>query len=122
MAVTARFHGLRDRAVAINDRTFAEPVLLIRPSQEPIGIEAILRTAAQVSQSMAGGRGQAWLVDVTGASAVLFIDRAKYPDFDPKANDEIQAISRVGQPYYEIARVDERNAVRLICYLTESAS
>lgn len=116
----ARYHALRDRTVAAVDRVFAEPIRVIwKDGRAPVEIEAVLRTAAQVAQSMAGGRGQAWNVEITGASALLYIDRARYPDIFPARGDEIKAPGR-GNAYFEVMRTDTRNRTRLICHLSES--
>jgi hypothetical protein len=118
--VSARYHTLRDRTVAAVDRVFAEPIRIIwKDERVPVDIEAVLRTAAQVAQSMAGGRGQAWNVEISGASGLLYIDRARYPDILPGRGDEIKAPAR-GDAYFEVLRTDTRNPTRLICHLAES--
>ncbi|WP_338606863.1 hypothetical protein V6617_10130 [Pelagibacterium nitratireducens] len=118
--MSARYHALRDRTVAAVDRVFAEPVRIIwKDGRAPVDIEAVLRTAAQVAQSMAGGRGQAWNVEITGASALLYVDRARYPDILPARGDEIKVPAR-GDAYFEVMRTDTRNRTRLICHLSES--
>ena len=65
--LTARFHALRDRALAAVDRTFAEPVRLsflkngapdpARPMRE---IEAVLRVGGGKETSVSGGMDQNW--------------------------------------------------------------
>ncbi len=116
--IAARFHQLRDRTIAAVDRTFAEPVLIRFASGGDLQIEAVLRTAEQQAASMAGRRSNSWQTEIAAAAAALHIDGARYPDLRVKKGDTVRALSRTGQPWFEVARMDTRSSPRHIVYLT----
>lgn len=124
---TARYHSLRDRVLDRVDHVFAEPVLLkfnkagtSDPSRPSIEIEAILRVGGGKETSVAGGKDRAWRTRINAQSAELHIDRAKYPDIKGKTGDEVRALSRPGQPWFEVLAVDDRGMTRLVLQLGES--
>lgn len=124
--MSAPYHHLRDRGVAVVDRAFGETVKVVfvkdgkaDPERPAIEVTAVLRTAAQVSPSMAGGRGQAWNAEIAAGSATLFVNRSRYPDLSLNKGDRVQAIQRPGLPWFDVARQDSRSHGRLIVHLSE---
>lgn len=126
--VAARYHALRDRVLASVDHVFAEPVLvkfnkggtsdLSRPSIE---IEAVLRVAGGNEAAASGNRiDTAWRTRITAQRGELHIDRVKYPDLRAAIGDEVRALSRPGQPWFEVLSVDDRGMTRLVLRLGES--
>lgn len=125
---SARYHSLRDEVLAGVDDVFAEPVLLkfnkggttdpVRPSAE---IEAILRVGGGKETSVGGGASRAWRTRIAAQRAELHIDRAKYPNIKAKPGDEVRALSRIGEPWFEVLAVDDRSMTRLVLQLGESA-
>jgi hypothetical protein len=124
MPVAARFQELRDRVVATVDDKFAEPVRLSfmkkgmpDPDCEQIVIEALLRTGAGRDAKNDGSFGRTWRSRVAAGTAELHIDRTRYPDVRLNKGDSVRAISRKGEPVFEVLSSDERNHARLIVEL-----
>ena len=123
----ARFHRLRNRSMAVNDKAFAEPVRLsfftsqgtLDPTRPLIEIEAILRVGGG-STTAVGGIGSAWRVRIHAQKAELHIDRTTYPDLVIRTNDKVRALARPGQPWFEVAAIDDRTDGRLVLQLNES--
>lgn len=117
----ARFHGLRNRAMTVSDRAFAEPVRLAflkdgrvdptRPAQE---IEAILRVRSG-SQIRVSGTGML----VSAQPATLHINRTAYPDLVIRTDDRVRALARPGQPLFRVSTIDDRTDGRLVLTLGE---
>ena len=123
----ARYHGLRDRVLARVDHVFAEPVLLrvnksgeADPSRPSIEIEAILRVGGGKETSVAGSQGATWRTRINAQRAELHVDRAKYPGIAFRIGDEVQAPSRIGEPWFEVLAVDDRSMTRLVVQLGET--
>lgn len=124
----ARYHALRDRVLAVNDRVHAEPVLLrftkggtSDPSRPEMEIEAILRVGGGKETAASGNRTDAaWRTRIAAQRAELHIDRAAWPDITAKVGDEVCALSRIGQPWFEVLAVDDRGMTRLVLQLGES--
>lgn len=121
----AHYQSLRDRAVKAVDSVFAEAVDIVavdsdrRATGAPVTVTGVLRSAAQVAASMAGGRGQSWNIEVAAGSAMLSVDRARYPGLVVSPGDRVKAVSRPGEPWFEVARVDHHDLSRLIIHLSE---
>lgn len=124
----ARFHALRDRVLSATDHVFAEPVRLsfmsggaVDAARPMIQIEAILRVD---HGSMAAPSGKAtdsaWLTRMGAEKGTLHIDRVKYPDVLVKQGDKVKALSRPGEPWFEVLTVDERSHTRLVLHLGEA--
>jgi hypothetical protein len=124
MPVGATFHSVRDAVVAGVDGKFAETIRLSpmsggqrdqqRPQRE---IEAVLRTGAEKSNSVDTANPAAWQVKIAAGKAMLYIDRTRYPDIVLKKQDAVRALTRHGQPVFEVSLVDDRNHTRLIVEL-----
>ncbi len=127
MPVAARFHELRDKVLAGVDFVFAEPVRLsffksgvLDPSRPAIEIEAALRVGEGKTTSVDGGRAQSWRTRIVADKAQLHIDRAAYTGPQPKQGDKVKALSRAGEPWFEVADVDDRSHTRLVLNLNEA--
>ncbi|HMQ58949.1 MAG TPA: hypothetical protein PKE65_10410 [Rhizobiaceae bacterium] len=122
----ARFHQLRDRTLAAVDHFRAEPVKLsffkdgdIDPGRPAREIEAILQVAAGNDAMVSGGIDRDWRSRVASQRSELHIDRAKYPDLILRKGDKVRALSRPGQPWFEVFSVDDRSEPRLVLHLGE---
>lgn len=127
MPVAARFHDLRDKVLAGVDHVFAEPVRLsffksgaLDPSRPAIEIEAVLRVGEGKTTSVAGSRDVGWRSRIVADKAQLHIDRAAYTGPQPQQGDKVRALSRHGQPWFEVADVDDRSHTRLVLNLNEA--
>lgn len=123
----ARFHALRDRTVVTVDRTFAEPVKLFflkngvaDPGRAAIQIEAPLRTGPRKGTDPSGGIVREWRSRIAAGRGEMRVDRAKYPSLVLRSGDKVQAISRPGEPLFEVLIVDDRDHSRLIVQLGEA--
>lgn len=124
----ARYHHLRDRVLAQVDRVFAEPVRLkfnvnkrADPARPEVQIEAILRVGEGRETNAAGGHARSWRSRITAQRGELHIDRTAYPDVAVMTGDEVQALARPGQPWFEVLAVDDRGMTRLVLQLGEAA-
>lgn len=129
MPVAARFHDLRDKVLAGVDHFFAEPVRLsfltkaggpLDPARPSVEIEAVLRVGEGKSTSVAGSRDAGWRSRIVADKAQLHIDRTAYTGPQPKTGDKVRALSRHGQPWFEVADVDDRSHTRLVLNLNEA--
>lgn len=125
----ARYHALRDRVLRAVDHVHAEPVWLrpvrggaVDPDREAIEVEAVLRVGEGAALKASGHRTDAaWRGDIRSEAAELHIDRAAYPGLVMRVGDEVRALSRPGQPWFEVLGIDDRGAARLVLRLGESA-
>lgn len=128
MSEPARFHALRDRVVAAVDQVFAEPVeikfLDARGRQDAarpaVTVEAILRSDPERVSSPAGGRTAESPVRVSAAPAKLFIDPWRYEGPEIRRGDKVVAVSRPGEPVFEVLSVQARTHTRMVCTLGEA--
>lgn len=124
----AGYHAIRDTVVGAVDDVFSEPVRLsfmangvADPGRAQKTIQAVIRTGASKNTVLSGGQvSQTWRSRIAGGKAELHIDRARYPDVKIRKGDSIRAMSRPGQPVFEVLSVDDRNHVRLIAELGEA--
>lgn len=125
--LTARFHRLRDRSMAVNDWSFAEPVRLsffkdgvLDPNRPAIEIEAILRVGGGKETSVAGGTDKSWRTRIVAQRAELHIDRTKLSSsIVVRQRDKVRALARQGQPWFEVFVVEDRGGTRLVLQLGE---
>lgn len=122
----ARYHALRDRTLAAVDWVFAEPVRLsflkdgaVDPDREAVEIEAILRVGGGKETMVSGGRDRDWRTKIQAGRAELHIDRARYPAIVVMQGDKVKALSRPGEPWFEVLAVDDRGQARLVLQLGE---
>lgn len=125
MPVAARFHELRDRVLAAVDWRFAEPLRLsflkdgaVDPDRALVEIGAILRVAGDTSAiTLKGSSGSGWAPIIEAGKAELHIDRATYDGPALRVGDRVKALSRPGEPWFEVASVDDRTQGRLVVKL-----
>jgi len=120
----ARFHSLRDKTVRAVDTAFAELVRIAfkkdgknDPDRTDIELEAPLRTTSKVSPL---GRASEWEGSVAASPATLHIDAATYDGPVIRKKDKVRALSRRGQPWFEVVYVDDRTHTRIIVHLSEA--
>ncbi|WP_108459191.1 hypothetical protein [Devosia naphthalenivorans] len=126
MPIAARYHDSRDRVLAAVDKAFAEPVRLSffkkdlpDPLKQPVDIEAVLRVGGGDETNLAGGYAQTWRTQLAAGKAELHINAARNLGLVIKVGDRVQAISRPGEPWFKVERVDDRGENRLVLELSE---
>lgn len=124
----ARFHTLRDHVMAQVDHVFAEPVGLkfnknkrADPDRPAVVIEAVLRVGGGKETNFSGGLAKSWRTRITAQHAELHINRTANPDLVVKTGDEVRALARPGQPWFEVLAIDDRGETRLVLQLGEAA-
>lgn len=125
MPVAARYHQIRDRVHAAVDQRFAEPVRLsflkagaVDPDRAMVEVEAILRVAGDTSAiTLKGSSGSGWAPIIEAGKAELHLDRATYAGPPLRVGDRVKALSRPGEPWFEVASVEDRTQGRLIARL-----
>ena len=126
--LTARYHRLRNRTMATVDRVFAEPVYLsffnaedcLDPARPPLEIEAILVVGEGKVTALSSSNRGTWRTRLAAQKAELHIDQVKYPNIIVRARDKVKALARSGQPWFEVAAVDDRGSTRLVLQLAEA--
>jgi hypothetical protein len=125
----ARYQRLRDRVLRQVDQVLAEPVLLrfvkagaADPDRPAIEIEAVLRVGDGTEVTVSGrNTDTAWKSAFQVQPAELHIDRARYPGLVVRVSDEVRALSRPGEPWFEVLGIDDRGSGRLVLRLGESS-
>jgi len=124
--LSARFHTARDELLAAVDQEFAEPVRLsfltggvVDPSRPAIEIEAILRVGGGKETKVSGGQDRDWRSAILAQRAELHIDPARYPAIVARAGDRVKALSRLGEPWFEVLAIEDRGMTRLVLQLGE---
>lgn len=123
----ARFHAIRDRALADVDLVMAEPVRLtflvdkkIDQSRQQVEIDALLRTGGGGVSSVAGALSRDWRGRIAAKKAELHIDRQSYTGPPIRQGDIVRALARHGEPRFEVLHVDDRGHTRLVVELGEA--
>lgn len=123
------FDEHRDALYEEVDAEFAEPLRIFPLAKEkrieghpPFDIEAILRTEDRASLQPDGGNNSNWNIKLAASKAAVAIDRALYPELELAEGYRLCALSRPGQPMFEVSFVDPRSHRRLYAVLSESAS
>lgn len=126
MVSSAGYHARRQRVLAVNDKNHAEPIGLLflkngiaDPDRENVEISAILRVKSTSNSNMDGGQSKAWKSRHTADKSRLAIDRASYAGPMPATGDKIKALSRAGEPLFEVLYVNDRDHARLFLELGE---
>ena len=124
MPVARNIAELRDTIVAGVDARWAEPLRAsflkdgaADPDRPAFEFSAPLRSGKAESEDVSGGRTSAWLTNVAGSVATIWIDRATYEGPDLRKGDMVKALSRPETPWFQVLYVDDRNAWRLVVYL-----
>lgn len=114
------------QSAVITDDAFGERVLIsplhkgiADPSRQPAEVVGVLRTRPGKSENLAGGRAQSWSATLDGSVSALAVDGARYPDLVVRRGDAVRALERRGQPWFEVDRIDDRGAPRLVFEFTE---
>lgn len=126
MPIAANLHELHDQVVGDVDFRFAEPVKLsflndnaADPDRPATEIKAVLRVGGGKELTAGGRSSRAWRTKIAAGKAELHIDRATYSGPDIRKGDAVRALSRHGQPWFEVLRVDDRGDTRLVLELGE---
>lgn len=124
---SARYHTLRDAVLSAVDHVHAEPVLLrflkggvADPARPAVEIEAVLRVGGGKETAVAGGQERSWRTRITAQRAELHIDPVAWPGIKAMTGDEVRALARPGQPWFEVLAIDDRGSSRLVLQLGES--
>lgn len=128
MPVAARYHAIRDRVLAAVDKWRAEPVRLsfmkggqVDPGRALVEIEAILRVAGDTSAvTLKGSSGGGWAPIIEAGQGELHVNCATYTGPQLRNGDKVKALSRPGEPWFEVASVDDRTQGRLIAKLNNA--
>ncbi len=123
----ARFHQLRDRVVGLVDHRLAEPVELHPMNsdgqrdtdRDVVEFEAILRVGDGRPHGPTGGISGSWASKIEAGKAKLSVDRAAYPDLIFRKGDRLKAVSRKGEPWFELDKANDRMQPRLVLELNE---
>jgi len=124
MSIDAPYSALRGELLAAVDEVLAEPLRASflkdaapDPDRPAFEFSAPLRTGKAESEDVSGGRTSAWLTNVAGSVATIWIDRATYEGPNLRKGDMVKALSRPQTPWFQVLYVDDRNAWRLVVYL-----
>jgi len=93
---------------------------VVDPARPMIEIEAVLRVGEGKNTSVTGGGSAGWRTRIVADKAQLHIDRKTYTGPQPKQGDRVKALSRWGEPWFEVADVDDRSHTRLVLNLNEA--
>ncbi|TFF20815.1 hypothetical protein E3C22_18175 [Jiella endophytica] len=123
-ALDARYRALarRGRAMVWNEALRLFPlkdgrVDLERP-QHPFA--GAVRHGTEKASNASGGGAEAWATRVSASEAEARITRATYTGPQIREGDKIRCMDRTGQPFYEVAAVNDRDAGDLILRLVEA--
>lgn len=127
MPIAGQAGGIRAAVVAAVDRAFAEPVRLlplfeaaVDSSREAVDFLAVLRVGEGDQSNFDGGRDRSWRTQLGSGQAELHISRIDYPTLRIRQGDKIVALSRPGEPMWEVLRPDDRGDSRLVLELGEA--
>jgi len=83
-------------------------------SRSPVTVIGRLRTDEGNRPSYSNGRGEAVRVGQSGVAGEIEISIARYADLDVRRGDKFRALDRVGQPWFEVSRENNRSRGRRI--------
>lgn len=117
---------IKNKALAINDDLWGENFLLcclkqgvVDPERAEIMIRGILRMSGDRTQKADGGKSNGWHVPVNATSSTLYIDRMSWPNLIVKVGDKVKALERVGEIWFKVVSVNDRDYSRLKLELGE---
>jgi len=120
------FEEHRDALYEEVDGEFAEPlrIFFLEKGQtilgrKPADINAVLRTAGRDAFQPDGGNNADWNIKLAAGKATLAIDRAAYPELELVKGFRVCALSRKGQPMFEVVFIDVHSHRRLYAILGE---
>ena len=118
--------SLKARIPSIVDKVHAEKVTFIpiksggadetRDRQE---ITGVLKVRPKNPQGPQSGNASTFNSKAASNESVLYLDAAKYADFDIKQGDKIQAIARAGQPFFQVEHRNPRDQNRITVELSD---
>ncbi|SMC43013.1 hypothetical protein SAMN06297251_102132 [Fulvimarina manganoxydans] len=79
-----------------------------------------VRQGNEKEANASGGGAQAWSTRIAAGEAEAYITRSTYTGPQIKEGDKLRRMDRAGQPFYEIASVNDRDAGDIILKLTEA--
>lgn len=122
----SRFDEHRTALYEEVDAEFAEPLRIFPlkngqtiADQQPIEIDAVLRTEDRTSLQPDGGNNSNWNIKLAAGKAAIAIDRSRYPDIILYKGYRVCALSRPDMPVFEVQFVDPRSHRRLYAALGE---
>ncbi|KPU83619.1 hypothetical protein JI58_08365 [Marinosulfonomonas sp. PRT-SC04] len=89
-------------------------------TREKVDFTAVVRTGDRETERMNFGRGNNARSGIMAAGGYLRIDRSAYPDIEVRKGDKFVALTRAGEPAFEVLSVDDRSHLRLICELGDA--
>lgn len=117
---------VRERTTKINDQLFAEEIKLsflvngvVDKTRAQMIVKGILTINDELTKKADGGISGTWHVPIAAAPARLVIDRKAYPNIVIRHGDKVQAVSREGEPWFQVTSVKDRSKQRLYVYLSE---
>lgn len=120
------FDEHRDALYEEVDAEFAEPLRVFVlengrsiPGRGPVDIDAVLRTAGRDAFQPDGGNNADWNIKLAAGKATLAIDRTVYPELELAKGFRVCALSRKGQPMFEVVFIDVHSHRRLYAILGE---
>lgn len=126
MPVADNITDLRADLTAGVDLRWAERIGLfflkggaVDPDRANVEINAVLRVGNERSVGPTGGLAQSWGMRIAANKAEMHIARDGYNGPAIRKGDKVRAVERLGQPFWEVAFVNDRHASRLILSLTE---
>lgn len=118
---------MRDALCESVDDVFAEPIRMsfmaggkLDPSRPQIEIEAVLRVGSNKTTNESSTSSRVWRSRIAAGKAELHIDRASYSVGKVVVGDRCRALSREGEPLFQVESVDDRAWPRLILHLGEA--
>lgn len=123
-----RFHKHRDRLLKAVDRELAETVQLrflvgqvVDPARPAQDIQCILRSKNEDDSGVTGGNAKSWKRQSSATPSQLHIDYSVWALFELRAGDKVRATDRIGSPWYDVLRIDDRAHPRVIVSLGETS-
>lgn len=127
MPVAANVRDLQTIVTAGLDQRFAErirhlPMAKSEPdaSREAVEFSALLRVGGGQETKLGSRSGSTWRTSLAAGKAELHVDHRAWPQVKATAGDLIIALERVGEPIFEVLRVDDRGETRLVLELGEA--
>ncbi|MCO5734124.1 hypothetical protein [Rhizobium sp. SSA_523] len=127
MPIAANVRDLQTIVTTGLDQRFAErvrhlPMAKSEPddSRESVEFSAILRVGGGQETNLGSRSGSAWRTSLAAGKAELHVDHRAWPQVKATAGDLIVALERVGEPMFEVLRVDDRGETRLVLELGEA--
>lgn len=127
MPVAANARDLHPRVMASADQRFAEllrhlPMRDAEPDdgRQVVEFSAVLRVGGGTESKLGGRSGSVWRTSIAAGKAELHIDPVANPLLKVIVGDLFVALTRVGEPMFEVLRVDDRGETRLVVDLGEA--